>query len=370
MKFLDEYRDSRGALRLADEIKRICTRPWTLMEICGGQTHAIIRYGIDQLLANKVNLLHGPGCPVCVTPIELIDIAIEIASRKNVIFCTFGDMLRIPGTHHDLLSERASGAVIRTVYSPLDSLNIARENPDRQIVFFAIGFETTAPANALAVAQAEKMGLANFSILSAQVLVPPAIETILASSNHNIQGFLAAGHVCTVSGYSQYEEISQNYNIPFVVTGFEPLDILQGIYMVVNQLEKGTAQVENQYSRVVRRNGNREARKLIDKIFRVSDREWRGLGMIPNSGLELRDGFMEYDARRRFGVEMPQKSIPSICISGQVLRGRKKPHECEAFGTQCTPEHPLGATMVSAEGACAAYFNYRKVFDHSTLTGR
>ena len=361
MKFIDEYRDPKAAARYVEEIARITTRPWTIMEICGGQTHTIIRYGVDRLLPNKITLLHGPGCPVCVTPVELVDKAIEIASQKNVIFCSFGDMLRVPGTAKDLLSVKADGGDVRIVYSPLDSFKIAQENPDNEVVFFAIGFETTAPANAAAIYQAKRRGLTNFSVLLAQVLVPPAIEAILTSPGCQVQAFLAAGHVCTVMGYAEYERLATKYNLPFVVTGFEPLDILQGIYMVIAQLERGKAQVENQYARVVKREGNIEAQKLMSEVFVVVNRRWRGLGEIPDSGLGLRDAYAEFDAQKQFGLAEHEVEESSECISGLVLQGSKKPHDCTAFGTRCTPERPLGATMVSSEGACAAYYRYRKV---------
>lgn len=360
MKFIDEYRDPKAAARYVAEIARITKRPWTIMEICGGQTHAIIRYGIDQLLPDGITLLHGPGCPVCVTPIELIDKAIEIASQGDVIFCSFGDMLRVPGSTKDLLSVKAEGGDVRMVYSPLDSLKIARNNPGKEIVFFAIGFETTAPANAAAVYQAKSGNVSNFSILLAQVLVPPAIEAILKSPGNSVQSFLAAGHVCTIMGYTEYEQLAAKYNVPFVVTGFEPLDILQGIYMAIAQLEQGRAKVENQYARVVRREGNVEAQKLLGEVFVIVSRKWRGLGEIPDSGLGLRDAYAHFDAEKRFGPATIQTNESSECISGLILQGSRKPHDCAAFGNLCTPEHPLGATMVSSEGACAAYYRYRK----------
>jgi len=361
MKYIDEYRDPEKAARYVEEIARITTRPWTIMEICGGQTHTIIRYGVDRLLPDKITLLHGPGCPVCVTPVELIDKAIEIASQKNVIFCSFGDMLRVPGTAKDLLSVKAGGGDVRIVYSPLDSLKIAQGNPNNEVVFFAIGFETTAPANAAAVYQAKRRSITNFSVLLAQVLVPPAIEAILTSPGCRVQGFLAAGHVCTIMGYAEYERLAIKYNLPFVVTGFEPLDILQGIYMTIAQLEQGQAQVENQYARVVRREGNVEAQKLMSEVFVVVNRKWRGLGEIHDSGLDLRDAYAEFDAQKRFGLAEHEVEESSECISGLILQGSKKPPDCAAFGTRCTPERPLGATMVSSEGACAAYYRYRKV---------
>lgn len=360
MKFIDEYRDAASARRFARAIARITTRPWTLMEICGGQTHAIVKYGVDELLPPEVTLLHGPGCPVCVTPIELIDKAIEIASRPDVIFTSFGDMLRVPGTRGDLLSCKANGGDVRIVYSPLDALKLAQENPSKQVVFFAVGFETTAPANAMAVFQAAQRGILNFSILVSHVLVPPAIEAILSSPTNRVQGFLAAGHVCAVMGYTEYEPLAKRYGVPFVVTGFEPLDILQGVYMTIRQLEAGRAEVENQYARCVRRDGNMAAQDLVRRVFHVVTRKWRGIGEIPQSGLGLRDEYAYYDAETRFGVADYGVEESEACKSGLVLQGVLKPHECPAFGTLCTPEHPLGATMVSTEGACAAYYRYRR----------
>jgi hydrogenase expression/formation protein HypD len=361
MKYIDEYRDAAAAKEYAQILARITTRPWTLMEICGGQTHAIMKYGVDELLPPGVTLLHGPGCPVCVTAVELIDKAIEIASRPDVIFCSFGDMMRVPGTKRDLLSVKASGGDVRMVYSPLDALRLAREFPDKQVVFFAVGFETTAPANAMAVYQADQQKIENFSVLVSHVLVPPAIEAILSSPTNRVQGFLAAGHVCTVMGYTEYEPLARKYHVPMVVTGFEPLDILQGILMCVQQLEEGRAEVENQYSRSVRREGNEPAQKLIREVFRVVPRKWRGIGQIDQSGLGLAERYARFDAEQRFGVADQTVEESSECISGLILQGEKKPYECPAFGTLCTPEHPLGATMVSSEGACAAYYRYRRV---------
>jgi len=361
MRYVDEYRDAEAARQLAAAIARITTRPWTVMEVCGGQTHSIVKFGIDELLPAAITLVHGPGCPVCVTPVEILDKAIAIASLPNVIFTSFGDMLRVPGTQHDLFHVKASGGDVRIVYSPLDALNLARENPSREVVFFAVGFETTAPANAMAVYQAKREGISNFSLLVSHVLVPPAIEAILSSQQNRIQGFLAAGHVCTVMGYTEYEPIAAQYHVPIVVTGFEPLDILQGIYLCVKQLEEGRAEVENQYTRSVRREGNRLAQQLIRHVFEVVPRKWRGVGEIPRSGLGLREEYAAFDAERRFGVAEQHAEEASECLSGLVLQGVKKPHECPAFGTRCTPEHPLGATMVSSEGACAAYYRYRKV---------
>jgi len=361
MKFLEEYRDRRLAERYARLIARITTRPWTIMEVCGGQTHSIVRFGIDELLPEEITLVHGPGCPVCVTPVEILDKALHIASQPEVIFCSFGDMLRVPGTNGDLFSVKARGGDVRVVYSPLDAVRLAQKHPDREVVFFAVGFETTAPANALAVLQAHKLGLKNFSLLVAHVLVPPAMEAILRSPTNRVQGFLAAGHVCTVMGFEEYEPIARRYKVPIVVTGFEPLDLLQGIYMCVKQLEEGRFDVENQYTRSVRRHGNREAQRLIREVFEVVPRKWRGLGELPQSGLGLREPFKEYDAERKFGLLDYEAEEATECIAGQVLQGVKKPHECPAFGTRCTPERPLGAPMVSSEGACAAYYRYRRL---------
>ena len=360
MRFIEEYRDAAAAQRFAEAIRVTVTRPWTVMEVCGGQTHAIMKFGIDELLPPQVTLLHGPGCPVCVTPVELIDKAVELASRPEVIFCSFGDMLRVPGTKSDLLSAKAAGGDVRIVYSPMDALQLAVKNPERQVVFFAVGFETTAPANAMAVYQAKRLGVKNFSILVSHVLVPPAIEAILQAPNNRVQGFLAAGHVCTVMGYTEYEPIAKKYRVPIVVTGFEPLDILQGIYICVKQLEEGRAEVENQYARSVRREGNLPAQDLIREVFEIVPRKWRGIGEIPQSGLGLREPYREFDAERRFALTTGSVEEASECISGLILQGAKKPTDCPAFGTKCTPEHPLGATMVSSEGACAAYFKYRR----------
>lgn len=361
MRFIDEYRDREAAERTLHEIARITTRPWVIMEICGGQTHTIVKYGIESLLPERLTLVHGPGCPVCVTPLEMIDKAIAIASRPDVIVTSFGDMLRVPGSVRDLLSVRASGGDVRMVYSPLDALRIAGQNPGRKVVFFAVGFETTAPANAMAVFQARESGLRNFSILCSHVLVPPAIRAILDSPLNRVQGFLAAGHVCAVMGYREYIPIAERYSIPIVVTGFEPLDILQGIYLTVKQLEEGRTAVENQYSRVVRPEGNLEAQRLMSRVFEVSDRDWRGIGKIPASGLRLRKEFQAYDAETIFDLSGIRVQESPLCMAGQVLQGLKKPHECSAFGSGCTPEHPLGAPMVSSEGACAAYYHYRGV---------
>jgi len=361
MKYLDEYRDPDAAAGYAKALASITTRPWTLMEVCGGQTHAIVKFGVDELLPPGITLVHGPGCPVCVTPLELIEKAIEIAGRPEVIFCSFGDMLRVPGRSKDLLSVKAGGGDVRIVYSPLDALAVAEAEPDRQVVFFAVGFETTAPANAMAVVQAAARGVGNFSLLVSHVLVPPAIEAILSSPSNRVQAFLAAGHVCAVMGYTEYEPIARRYRVPIVVTGFEPLDILQGVYMCVKQLEEGRAEVENQYARAVRRDGNAAARDLVGRVFTVVPRKWRGVGEIPRSGLGLREEYMRFDAERRFGVAHHTEEEPTVCISGEILQGLRKPHECPAFAGECTPEHPLGATMVSSEGACAAYYRYRRL---------
>ncbi len=360
MKFIDEYRDPVKARQYAQAIEAITTRPWTLMEVCGGQTHAIVKFGIDELLPEEITLLHGPGCPVCVTPVEQIDKALEIAARPDVIFTSFGDMLRVPGSQTDLLSIKAAGGDVRMVYSPLDALKIAQANPDKQVVFFAVGFETTAPANAMAVYQAHRQGIHNFSVLVSHVLVPPAIEAILSSPTNRVNGFLAAGHVCTVVGHREYEPLAEKYGVPFVVTGFEPLDILQGVYMVIRQLEEGRAEVENQYSRAVQRDGNLHAQDLIREVFQVVPRKWRGIGAIPQSGLGLQPPYDTLDAERRFNLTDRHVEESTECLSGLVLQGVKKPPDCPAFGTRCTPEHPLGATMVSGEGACAAYYRYRR----------
>ena len=360
MKYLDEYRDAEAARSYAREIARITTQRWTLMEVCGGQTHAIVKFGLDELLPRHLELIHGPGCPVCVTPVELLDKALQIAARPEVVFCSFGDMLRVPGSSADLLSVKAAGGDIRTVYSPLDAVKLAVQNPANEVVFFAVGFETTAPATAMAVYQAAQKGLKNFSLLVSHVLVPPAIEAILRSPDCRVQGFLAAGHVCTVMGYEEYLPLAQKYHVPIVVTGFEPLDILQGILMCVAQLEGGRAEVENQYTRSVRREGNLPAQQLIREVFRVIPRNWRGVGEIAHSGLGLSPAYAPFDAELKFGVAELRVPEPSECLSGLVLQGKIKPRECPAFGTRCTPEHPLGATMVSSEGACAAYYRYRR----------
>jgi hydrogenase expression/formation protein HypD len=364
MKFVDEYRNAGAAERYARAIARIATQPWTIMEVCGGQTHAIVQFGVDALLPPHVTLVHGPGCPVCVTPVELIDKALELAARPEVILCSFGDMLRVPGSTSDLLLVKARGGNVRMVYSPLDALVLARQHPDKQVVFFAVGFETTAPASAMAVYQAQREGLTNFFLLVAHVLVPPAMEALLAAPDNCVQGFLAAGHVCAVMGYTAYEPLAQRYGVPIVVTGFEPLDILQGVAMCLRQLETGRAEVENQYTRAVRRQGNQAAQHLLQEVFETVPRRWRGMGDIPHSGFGLRPAYAAFDAERRFGLARYPAETASECISGLVLQGRKKPYECPAFGTRCTPVHPLGAPMVSSEGACAAYYRYRRLQSH------
>lgn len=358
MKFLDEYRDGDAAAKLVRAIARTATRPWTIMEVCGGQTHTIVKYGIDELVPAGIELVHGPGCPVCVTALETIDRAHAIASRPDVIFCSFGDMLRVPGSRGDLLQLKSHGSDIRIVYSPLDAVSIAAANPGRQVVFFAIGFETTAPPNAMAVWLAHTRGLLNFSMLVSHVLVPPSITSILQAPGNRVQAFLGPGHVCAVMGYEEYEPIARRYNVPIVITGFEPLDMLEGLLWTVRQLEEGRAEVENPYARAVRREGNPASRALINDVFEVCDRKWRGVGSIPKSGLRLRYEYRAHDAGQRFDVETIETQEPAVCISGDVLRGMKKPHQCPAFGKACTPDTPLGATMVSAEGACAAYYAY------------
>lgn len=360
MKFVDEYRGADEVRRLADAVKQTVRRPWKIMEICGGQTHSIVRFGLDQLLPPDLTLVHGPGCPVCVTPIEFIDRALAVAAEQSVIFCSFGDMLRVPGTHGDLFSAKARGADVRVVYSPLDALKLARQHPEREVVFFAVGFETTAPATAMAVHEARRAEVENFSLLVSHVLVPPAMEAILSSPQSSIDGFLAAGHVCAVMGFEEYLPIAERYQVPIVVTGFEPLDLMQGIWMCARQLEEGRHEVENQYARAVRREGNQGAQALIQEIFEVGPRQWRGIGRIPASGLRIREAWAAYDAERRFDLGRITAEEPAECQSGRVLQGIIKPQECPAFGTRCTPEHPLGAPMVSSEGACAAYYRYRR----------
>ncbi|MGD0037002.1 MAG: hydrogenase formation protein HypD [Bacteroidota bacterium] len=361
MKYIDEYRNATSADKLIKEIRGVVTQAWTIMEICGGQTHTIVKSGIDDLLPSHLTLVHGPGCPVCVTPLELIDKAVAIASLSDVLFTSFGDMLRVPGSEKDLLTVKAAGGDVRIVYSPLDAMKLAQQNPAKKIVFFAVGFETTAPANAMSVWQAKQLGLNNFSILCSHVLVPPAMEAILSSPTNRVQGFLAAGHVCTVMGYEEYIPLASKYRVPIVVTGFEPVDILQGILMTVKQLEEGRTEVENQYARAVRQEGNRSAQEFIKKVFETTDRSWRGIGTIPKSGYRLRNEFAAFDAETVFDVTAIHTQESPLCIAGQVMQGLKKPHECSAFGTQCTPEHPLGAPMVSSEGACATYYHYGKM---------
>ena len=361
MKYLDEFQDPALAGRLLDDIRATATRPWAMMEVCGGQTHSIIRHGLDQLLPESIELIHGPGCPVCVTPLEVIDKALEIAARPDVIFCSFGDMLRVPGSEKDLFRVKSAGGDVRVVYSPLDALTIARENPDRQVVFFGIGFETTAPPNAMTVYQARKLGVENFSLLVSHVRVPPAIEAIMTSPVCRVQAFLAAGHVCTVMGMGEYPGLAERFGVPIVVTGFEPLDILEGIRRTVHQLEEGRHEVENAYPRVVAPDGNPVAIRMLEDVFEVVDRSWRGIGMIPQSGWRLSERYREYDAEERFKVGDIHTQESTVCRSGEVLQGLIKPHECSAFGTLCTPRNPLGATMVSSEGACAAYYLYRRM---------
>ena len=360
MRFLDEYRDPARVRRIREEIEATVSRNWTLMEVCGGQTHSIIRNGIDKLIPDRVELIHGPGCPVCVTPLELIDKALAIASRSEVIFTSFGDMLRVPGSRKDLFSIKSEGGDVRMVYSPLDAVRLARENPGRPVVFFGVGFETTAPATAMAVWQAKQQGLTNFYLLASHVLVPPAICGLMESPHRRVQAFLAAGHVCAVMGWEEYRPIAENYGVPIVVTGFEPVDILSGILAAVKQLERGEARVENLYARAVDREGNVKARELISRVFEITNRNWRGIGEIPNSGLRLREEFAAFDAEQAFAVDDVRTREPEVCISGLVLQGRKRPNECPAFGRECTPQTPLGATMVSGEGACAAYYKYQR----------
>jgi hydrogenase expression/formation protein HypD len=361
MKYLDEFSNPDLARRLLDEIHATVTQPWAIMEVCGGQTHSIIRHGIDQLLPAEIEMIHGPGCPVCVTPLEMIDRALAIAARPEVIFCSFGDMLRVPGSSQDLFRIKSAGGDVRVVYSPLDALNLARENPGREVVFFGIGFETTAPANAMTVFQAHRLGIKNFSLLVSHVLVPPAIAAIMESPTCRVQAFLAAGHVCSVMGTGQYPALCSAYGVPIVVTGFEPLDILEGIRLTVRQLESGRHELENAYARAVTEEGNRPAQEMLGDVFEVTDRAWRGIGTIPNSGWRLSPKYREFDAAIRFEVDDIHTAESGLCRSGEVLQGLIKPHDCAAFGRQCTPRNPLGATMVSSEGACAAYYLYRRL---------
>ncbi len=368
MKYLNEFRNPELAQKLLEEIHQLTTQHWAIMEVCGGQTHSIIRNGIDQLLPDKIELIHGPGCPVCVTPLEMIDKGLAIASRPGVIFCSFGDMLRVPGSEKDLFRVKSEGGDVRIVYSPLDAVGIARENPDKEVVFFGIGFETTAPANAMAVFQAKKQGLTNFSMLVSHVLVPPAIEAIMQSPVNRVQAFLAAGHVCSVMGTWQYEPLAEEYRVPIVVTGFEPLDILEGIRQTVRLLENGRFQVSNAYSRAVQPMGNVPAQKMLQDVFTVTDRTWRGIGQIPQSGWRLSDAYAAFDAESKFDVGHIHTAESAICRSGEVLQGLIKPHECAAFGKECTPRNPLGATMVSSEGACAAYYQYGRFISLDSVT--
>jgi hydrogenase expression/formation protein HypD len=361
MKYLDEFSNPDLAKKLLDQIHAATTQNWAMMEVCGGQTHSIIRHGIDQLLPKGMEMIHGPGCPVCVTPLEIIDKALAIAARPDVIFCSFGDMLRVPGSSQDLFMIKSGGADVRVVYSPLDALNVARQNPDRQVVFFGIGFETTAPANAMTVYQAKRLGVKNFSMLVSHVLVPPAMAAIMESPTCRVQAFLAAGHVCSVMGTSQYPPLAQRYRVPIVVTGFEPLDILEGIRRTVVQLEEGRHELENAYPRAVRAEGNIPAMTMLANVFEVTDRKWRGIGMIPQSGWKLSNRYLDFDAEQRFDVVHIHTDESPLCRSGEVLQGLIKPHECAAFGRECTPRKPLGATMVSSEGACAAYYAYRRL---------
>ena len=360
MKYLDEYRDAKIAHGLAGEIRRRSTRPWVLMEICGGQTHTLMRYGIDEMLGNSVELVHGPGCPVCVTPLEMIDRANALARRAGVTLVSYGDMLRVPGSETDLFHIKAEGGDVRIVYSPTDAVELARKNPEREVVFFAVGFETTAPAHAMAVLQAQRLGLKNFSLLVSHVLVPPAIRMLLQSPRNRVQGFIAPGHVCTVVGVGEYEELAREFHVPIVVGGFEPVDLLDAIRLLVCQLEEGRAEVENSYVRSVQYAGNRPAQAAVERAFEVSDKKWRGLGEIASSGLRLKREFAVFDAERKFGLANVRAEEPTECISAEVLLGHKKPTDCAAFGTRCTPEKPLGAPMVSTEGACAAYYQYRR----------
>jgi hydrogenase expression/formation protein HypD len=360
LKYVDEFRDPEAARALIERLRSRSTRAWSVMEVCGGQTHTLIRSGIDELLEGALELIHGPGCPVCVTPLEKIDRALALADRPDLILSSYGDMMRVPGSSGDLLGAKARGADVRLVYSPTDALTMARKHPDRQIVFFAVGFETTAPANAMAVLEAERQGLENFSVLVSHVRVPPAIEVILGDPQCRVQGFLAPGHVCSIMGTREYEVLATRYGVPFVVAGFEPLDLLQGLDLLVELLEAGQSQVRNQYSRSVRREWNEAARRIMEQVFEVADMNWRGIGRIPGSGMRIREDFAAFDAELRFGVGELSAEESSVCIAGEVLQGRRKPQECEAFGKQCTPESPLGAPMVSSEGACAAYHAFRR----------
>ncbi len=361
MKYLSEYRDPELVQQFAEEIKHITTRPWTIMEICGGQTHSLVKNGILEMLPKEITMVHGPGCPVCVTPIGIIDEAISLSEQPNVILCSFGDMLRVPGTKKSLLEAKAAGADVRILYSPLEAVTLAQQNPDKEVIFFAVGFETTAPANALSVVQAAKMNVHNYSILASHVLVPPAMEAILGDPENKIDAFLAAGHVCTIMGMDEYDPIAEKYKTPIVVTGFEPVDLLQGILMAVKQLEAGVYKVENQYVRAVHREGNKMAQDTIHEVFEISDRSWRGIGQIPQSGYELNEQYKQFNARIKFNLGTPVVDGNNECISGEIMKGLKKPFECPHFGKKCKPEHPVGAPMVSSEGACAAYYHFQGV---------
>jgi len=361
MKFLTEYRDAEVANQYLKEIKKAVTRPWKIMEICGGQTHSLVKHGILNVLPKEITMIHGPGCPVCVTPLNLIDKAIYLAENKDVILCSFGDMIRVPGSEKSILEAKANGADIRILYSPLEAVNIAAANPDKQVVFFAVGFETTAPANALSVVHAYKLGLKNYSILASHVLVPPAIDALMSDPENVIDGFLAAGHVCTIMGTEEYYPLAKQYNVPIVVTGFEPIDILQGILMVVKQLEAGKAEVENQYARMVREEGNINAKAVISDVFEITDRMWRGIDVIPMSGYQVREKYADFDANKKFDIDIAEAPENKECIAGSIMKGFKKPVDCPQFGKGCTPQNPLGAPMVSSEGACAAYYNFAGV---------
>ncbi len=361
MKYLTEYRNPELALKVLDEIKKTVTKPWKIMEVCGGQTHSLVKNGILNVLPKEITMVHGPGCPVCVTPLHLIDKAIYLAEEKGVILCSFGDMIRVPGSKKSILEAKAQGADIRILYSPLEAVNIAKENPDKEVVFFAVGFETTAPANALSVLHAEKLGLSNYSILTSHVLVPPAIENVMEDVDSHIDGFLAAGHVCTIMGYWEYYPLVEKFNVPIVVTGFEPLDILQGILMTIKQLEEGRAEVENQYSRIVTEEGNESAQDVIAKVFKITDRVWRGMENIPMSGYGVKDEFSKFDALKKFDVNIEEATENQACLAGDIMKGIIKPNQCPEFGKSCTPQNPLGAPMVSTEGACAAYYHFSDV---------
>lgn len=363
MKYLEEFRDPDLARQYLSEIEKTVTRPWTMMEVCGGQTHSLVKNGILDLLPDEITMVHGPGCPVCVTPLNLIDKAVYLAEERDVIMCSFGDMVRVPGSKRSLLGAKAHGADVRIVYSPLEAVKIAQQNPDKEIVFFAVGFETTAPANALSVTQAYKMGLNNYSILASHVLVPPAIEALMQDEESVVQGFLAAGHVCTIMGNLEYYPLVERFNIPIVVTGFEPVDLLQGILMVTRQLEAGVAKVENQYTRMVREKGNTKAQDAIYEVFEITDRLWRGMQVIPKSGYEVKEKYAAYDAKKKFDVSIPEAEENKECIAGQIMKGLKKPTDCKNFGSKCTPSTPLGAPMVSSEGACAAYYHFSGIAD-------